>query len=592
MEGGDGGVSGRLSVVARRKWKHLLKEQIGGGVCHLIMDVVAANLLNYLGITMMFLKSMGVKTVYVLDGGAPTIDNPEEKLIYFTQNNVDCIQKIASQLQQQPQAPGVKIYLVVMPYLDGVGEIILEEMGVYGVASFIPFSIPLFPIDTNTVTTGSDDASLDYMLYNDTSMIPQLAVALNSLTETLGCAYTHTVCIGSTAQEVHILMQYLMEQEGRANQTNEPEASRSKCRLVLFDRRVDMVSALCSQLVYAGMVHDTFGLTCAQCKYKNDEGKEEKLGMTAYNDVVFPRIRDVNFARVPELLHSVVRELGENYKGKETTDLKKLKEFVKTLPDVTEKHRVVAKHMWVASQTVQLRNSDTTSSILEAEGEIVSGLIAQGGVRCMEELMCRPQYPNDALRLMTLIRLTRKVKHEEREKWSRMYMDAFGDDAFIALNVLDELVSHALSSTAFEALRKKFPVVPTDDDSPQVFYGMQPVSSQIIAEALRVKKESELVNTQKRLGTVPISLEYGTRVRPRTENKKEETSMEEDRTIRTRAPLQPLDSYDCVVCFIGGATFSELSHLRYILGPAQTQRTLIVTTGMISGIDIVKKMRA
>eukprot|EP00056_Hartaetosiga_gracilis_P002452 m.53697 g.53697 ORF g.53697 m.53697 type:complete len:613 (-) comp11055_c0_seq1:108-1946(-) len=609
MEGGDSGIAARLSVLARRKWRHIISEKVGGGVCHAVMDLATASIFNFLGITISFLKSTGVHKVYLLDDlGAPLIENKDEKLLYIAQNTVECIEMIANQLRNPPV--GVRIYMVIMPYLDGVGEIMLEEMGVYGIAGFIPFSLPMFPIDTNTLSTGNESSSVDYMLFNDTSMLSQLAVALNALKETIGCDYSHTVCIGSTAQELFVLMTHLSAAshvDGEEMEENGKKKTAKKCKLVLFDRRVDMVSPLCSQLVYAGMVHDTLGLTCVQCRYENNEGKEEKLSMSAYTDVVFPRIRDVNFSLVPMHLRKMLKELGEDYKGKDADDMEKLKEFVKGMRDMTEKHKLVSQHMWVASQCVERRNNDTTSEILEAEAEIVTGMSSQGGVKCMEELMCRPQYPNDALRLLALIRLTRRVKAVEYEKWCRLYLDAFGDDGLVALSVLDELLANATSTTTFESLRKRFSVLHEDDTAPQVFYGMQPISTQLIAEALGVTKESDLIATQKRMGTVPISLETATSSPPskglNERRKKGQRVAEEEKVAdsgegvdqgrrRRRAPLEALDTYDCVVCFIGGVSFSELSHLRHTLKERnQVDRTLIITTGMVSGSSIIKRMR-
>jgi len=97
--------------------------------------------------------------------------------------------------------------------------------------------------------------------------------------------------------------------------------------LILIDRQTDMVTPVCTQLTYEGLIDEVFliqnsyvdlepeflGLSEEALKKAKEEGKKIKTPLNS-NDKLYSQLRDLNFAVLGPLLNKKAKEIDEYYK--------------------------------------------------------------------------------------------------------------------------------------------------------------------------------------------------------------------------------------------------------------------------------------
>lgn len=102
--------------------------------------------------------------------------------------------------------------------------------------------------------------------------------------------------------------------------------------MVILDRCVDMVTPLCTQFTYEGLLDEVFGLRCGQANVEVDGAKKVR-GLNS-SDAVWRETRGLSYLAARRWLHETLRSFQAfRNEGMATADVRALKGFVAELKE-------------------------------------------------------------------------------------------------------------------------------------------------------------------------------------------------------------------------------------------------------------------
>ncbi|ODV86637.1 hypothetical protein CANARDRAFT_195880 [[Candida] arabinofermentans NRRL YB-2248] len=141
---------------------------------------------------------------------------------------------------------------------------------------------------------------------------------------------------------------------------------------VCFDRGVDLISCLLTQLTYTGLTDDIIGTDMGIVNFpilnpETNELEEFKLSLGDSNDFIYPLIKNLNFSMVGSILNSKAKEIQKEFdKRNSLNDIDSMKKFVGELNLLKDNQRWVQKHTTLAEFILQSvkKGEDDDSSIM------------------------------------------------------------------------------------------------------------------------------------------------------------------------------------------------------------------------------------
>jgi hypothetical protein len=136
--------------------------------------------------------------------------------------------------------------------------------------------------------------------------------------------------------------------------------------LLLIDRTIDLVTPMCTQLTYEGLIDEIFGINNATLdlpeeklvdpktlnKEKIKPGAKKKIALNS-DDKIFHEIRDLNLRAVSPFLNKKAKAIEQYYKDRHKAQtVSQLKDYWEKLKTFHDKHRFLA---------IRIRNLMTTT---------------------------------------------------------------------------------------------------------------------------------------------------------------------------------------------------------------------------------------
>ncbi|NXU95397.1 VP33B protein, partial [Xiphorhynchus elegans] len=309
-----------------------------------------------------------------------------------------------------------KYKIIFSPQKFYACEMVLEEEGVFGDVTCDEWSFYLLPLDEDIISMELPEFFRDYFLEGDHRWINPVARALqllNSLYGPFGKAYG----IGRCAKMSHELWQDLEEESEGEGQSRKPEIG----HVFLMDRDVDYVTALCSQVVYEGLVDDTFRIKCGSVDFGPDVTSSDKSIKVLLNaqDKVFSQIRNEHFSSVFGFLSQKSRNLQAQYDRRRGMDIKQMKDFVsQELKGLKQEHRLLSLHIGACESIMKKKTKQDFQETIKAEHSLLEGFDIRESTNFIEEHIDRQVSPIESLRLMCLLSLTENGESPAMLGWS------------------------------------------------------------------------------------------------------------------------------------------------------------------------------
>ncbi|NWT17765.1 VP33B protein, partial [Vireo altiloquus] len=294
-----------------------------------------------------------------------------------------------------------KYKIIFSPQKFYACEMVLEEEGVFGDVTCDEWSFYLLPLDEDIISMELPEFFRDYFLEGDHRWINPVARALQLLNSLYG-PFGKTYGIGRCAKMSYELWRDLEEESESEGQGRKPEIG----HVFLMDRDTDYVTALCSQVVYEGLVDDTFRIKCGSVDFGPDVTSSDKSIKVLLNsqDKVFSQIRNEHFSSVFGFLSQKSRNLQAQYDRRRGMDIKQMKDFVsQELKGLKQEHRLLSLHIGACESIMKKKTKQDFQETIKAEHSLLEGFDVRESTSFIEEHIDRQVRPWGCLLWLPLL---------------------------------------------------------------------------------------------------------------------------------------------------------------------------------------------
>ncbi|GAA5862630.1 hypothetical protein JCM3774_001084 [Rhodotorula dairenensis] len=551
------------------------------------------------------------------------LSQAERNVVYLCRPEVKFMRIIADQIRTMPDSSQHRYHLLVVPRMTSLCTTVLSDLGVLGSLELQELQMGLIPLEQDVLSLEYEDVWRKTELDGDPSTIYDLAKSIMTLQRAFG-PIPRIIGKGDSARRlVDLLKRFRTEQPSSVAQ-GAPLANGVIDSMVVIDRQVDMVSALCTQLTYEGLVDEVVGIkhshidvdpnlldppppastsTPTQASMSVPTPRKRKHLLSSSSDQLFAELRDQNFAVVGSVLNRTARRLNEDYeKRHQAKTAAELRQFVGQLGGLQSEHQALRLHTNLTEQVMSLTRTDAFNMALEVQQNLIAGVDVATQENSIRELINLEAPMRTVLRLLCMYSLIAGgIKQKALEEFKRDFLQTYGFDylpLLIALERLNILVrapssSRSAPKPAFAQCRKPLRLIvdDVDEQNPQdpsyVFSGYAPLSIRLVQTALApaaaingLGSKSPAANLNGWRGVEEV-------VRALPGATFDERQKVDDAAVER---LSTGELPTTVVCFIGGVTFAEISALRLINRQLSTRNLLIVTTDTVTGSSLLSSL--
>ncbi|KRZ68052.1 Vacuolar protein sorting-associated protein 33A [Trichinella papuae] len=304
---------------------------------------------------------------------------------------------------------------------------------------------------------------------DDYNMISMISRGLIHLEEIYG-PINHIYCKGNMAKDIYDAWSLQRQTDSWRTLTAFDSFIDS---IIIFDRSIDYVTPMVTQLTYEGLIDEIFGIKCASVKIQKMETLEDIEEANKSHDSVgilstssgsqdrmqislnsrqslYSELRDLNFHAVGSTLSKSIKEQRHT-----ANSVREYKEFVKKLPKLQASRSAAALHTSVAELIKEVIASDEFSNTLSCERAFIEQSINK------KEPMLK------VLRLMCLQSLTNAgLKTKLYDQYRREFLQSYGYQYLLLFVELEKVGLFTKNSTdnrnqasSYPNIRKLFDLI-------------------------------------------------------------------------------------------------------------------------------------
>ncbi|OVA06964.1 Sec1-like protein [Macleaya cordata] len=509
------------------------------------------------------------------------------RVIYLVRSQLNLVKLISAHIQNDISKGLQREYSVYfVPRRTVACEKIFEEEKVHHLLTIGEYPLYMIPLDEDVLSFELDVAYKDYLVDGDTSSLWHIAKSIHKLEFSFGVIPNVRAKGKASARIADILNRMQVEEPVNTSDTGAPEIN----TIILLDREVDMVTPMCSQLTYEGLLDELLRVSNGSVEVDasimgaQQEGKKTKVPLNS-SDKLFKEIRDLNFEVVVQVLRQKATSMKQDYTEMTTTNqtVSELKDFVKklnSLPEIT-RHINLAQHLSTfTSKPSFLAKLDMEHTIVEAQSYDIC-------FEYIEEMIHKQEPIVNVLRLLVLFSITNSgLPKKNFDYLRRELLHSYGFEHMGTLNNLEKagLLKKQETKGNWLTIKRALQLVVEDTDTANpndiayVFSGYAPLSIRLVQHAVRS-------------GWRPIEEILKLLPGPHSESKRGGYSSSPSFDTLPGSPANLDKVADgrrslVLVVFVGGVTFAEISALRFLSAQlAQHADTHCVLDGLLFHIQ-------
>ncbi|KAK3422277.1 hypothetical protein EUGRSUZ_G02865 [Eucalyptus grandis] len=473
-------------------------------------------------------------------------------------------------------------YVYFVPRRAVACEKIFEEEKVHQLLTIGDYPLYLIPMDEDVLSFELDLAYKESLVDGDTSSLWHIAKAIHKLEFAFGVIPNVRAKGRGSVRVADILNRMQAEEPVSSSDIVVPEIN----TLILLDREVDMVTPMCSQLTYEGLLDEFLHVNNGSVELDasimgaQQEGKKMKVPLNS-SDKLFKEIRDLNFEVVVQVLRQKATSMKQDYTEMTTTSqtVSELKDFVKklnSLPEMT-RHINLAQHLSTfTSKPSFLARLDMEHTLVEAQSYDIC-------FEYIEEMIHKQEPFVNVLRMLILFSITNAgLPKKHFDYLRRELLHSYGFEHMATLNNLEKagLLKKQESKSNWLTIKRALQLVVDDTDTANpndiayVFSGYAPLSIRLVQNAIR----SGWRPIEEILRMLPGP--HSELKRSRFASSQSNDSLQDASVDKVTGGRRSL----VLVVFVGGVTFAEISALRFLSSQEGMAYDIIVgTTKVISG---------
>lgn len=520
------------------------------------------------------------------------------RLVYFVRPTVENMRAIANHIHDHLASRQKKQYhIYFVPRKTMICERVLEEEGVYGNVSVGEFMLDLLPFDDDVVSLELDHGYRECFMEGNKTSLFYVARSLMKIQSIYGVIPT-IKGKGTCAKLVADMMLRMRREMDSEESTTVPEID----QVILIDRQVDMITPMCTQLTYEGLIDEFFGITNGIVSLpgsivdKEPPQKDHPFPLNS-NDSLFSDIRDVHFASLGPRLNQRAKEIDAYYKKRhDQKSLGEIRDYVKNLGSFQKEHKSLQIHTRIAEKILGHTKDPDFPRILDAEQGMVGG--DSNGLEFVEECINKHLPLARVLRLLVVHSLTHSgMKAKAFDFFRNEILQTYGHEFLFSLLNLERLglltrqEGHLSRAAAFLSgpygtVRKNLKLVVDNavdmqtnvaTDMAYVYSSFAPITGRLVQAAVRPGGWRSIEDALKAIPgpTVEAEQDIPAGVRQLSED-----------TGAAQGPRSKVT----LVFFIGGCTYTEISAIRFLHKQQGNQDFVIATTKLINGTSLLKTL--
>ncbi|KAI3863482.1 hypothetical protein MKX03_005947 [Papaver bracteatum] len=561
-----------LNLISLREQSQndLLKilRNIRGNKC-LIMDEKLSGSLSLI-IQTSVLKEHGVE---LRNLSSEPVQTECTKVVYLIRSQLNLVKLVSTHIQNDLSKGIQRDYSV---YFVPRRTVACEKYPLY-----------MIPLDDDVLSFELDLAYRDYLVDGDTSALWHIAKSIHKLEYSFGVIPNVRAKGKASARISEILTRMQVEEPVSTSDVGIPEIN----TLILLDREVDMVTPMCIQLTYEGLMDEILRVSNGSVELdasimgnQLQEGKKTKVPLNS-SDQLFKETRDLNFGVVLQKLHQKAKDLRLDYMELHTANqsLSEIKDRVKKLSSLTG-------HIDLTQHLATFTSKPSFSGKLDMDRTIVEGENYDICFEYIEEMIHKQEPIVNVLRLLVLFSITNSgLPKKQFDYIRRELLHSYGFEHIATLCNLEKAglfkkqevkgnwltIKHALNLIVEDT------DIANPNDIACFFPGYAPLSIRLVQHAVRS-------------GWHPIEEILKLLPGPHSEIKRGGYSSTPSSDTLPGAPASIDKAADgrrslVLVVFVGGITFAEISALRDLNAQEGMACDLIVgTTKMVNGSTIIE----
>ncbi|KAJ7994774.1 hypothetical protein DPEC_G00252960 [Dallia pectoralis] len=555
------------------------------------------------------LKEHDVDKLYKVEH--KTIVSTSDQLCFLIRPRIQTVKWICDVVNADKAVGKCRRYKVIFcPQKFYACETLLEEEGVIGDVTTGEWSFYLLPLDDDIISLELPEFFRDNFLEGDQRWVRTASSALHLLLSLYG-PFSKVYGIGRCSKMVHESLKEQMK-EGEQQRVRQADIG----NMFLFDRDVDLVTPLCSQVVYEGLVDDVFRIKCGCVEFGPDVTSSDKGIKVMLNsqDKVFNEIRNEHFSQVFGYLSQKARNLQTAYDKRTGMDIQQMKTFVsEELKGLKKEHRLLSLHIGASESMMKKKTKQDFQEMLKTEHSLLEGFEIRECISFIEEHINRQVSMVQSMRLLCLLSLTENgLLPKDYRSLKAQYLQSYGVDHLLTFSNLKQIgllveqqpgetltvmetrvgklvndktagkLTDAFSlakKSNFHALSKRLNLVPKSDeeydlrvprDMAYIFSGAYiPLSCKLIEQVLERDGWTGLEEVVRMLNGNEFAFTAGS---------------------NGTNPSEKNDAQRIIlVMFLGGCTYSEISALRF-LGREKGYKFVVVTTAITNSARVLESM--
>ncbi|URE31657.1 Sec1 family, partial [Musa troglodytarum] len=512
------------------------------------------------------------------------------KILYLVRPQINLMKFISSNIQYNLSKGVQREYFVYfVPRRTVVCEKIFEEEKVHHILTIGEYPFYLLPLDEDVLSFELDLAYKECYVDGDTSSLWHIAKAIHKLELSFGIVPNVRAKGRASTKVADILNSLQVEEPVNAADMGIPEIN----TLILLDREVDMVTPMCFQLTYEGLLDEILQINNGSVEIDGtvmgqQDGKKIKVPLNS-SDKLYKEIRDMNYEVVVQVLRQKATSIQQDYAEVKSTSqsVSKLRDFAKKLYSVPE----IARHVNLAHHLQSFTCKPSFHARLDIEQTILELQNFEACFEYIEEMIHKQEPLVNVLRLLVLFSITNSgLPKKNFDYLRREILHSYGFEHMPTLYNLEKagLFRKQESKSNWLTIARALQLIVDDtetanpNDISYIFSGYAPLSIRLIQHAIRSGWRS-IEEIMKLLPGPHVDLKKGaTSYSSMDANPIFQSNL--DRVADGRRSL-------ALVIFIGGVTYAEIAALRFLSSQEGMGYDFIVgTTKMVNGTTMLETL--
>ena len=478
-----------------------------------------------------------------------------------------------------------EFHIIFIPKITSQCSQFLKESDYNSFYRIYNLNMDIFPLDYDLMSLENESAFYDLFMVDNLNILSILSRAIIKYENIFG-KIKYKYYLGGFAKKLNDLLIKEEEISPSIDKANDP----GTFSCFIFDRNIDMITPLCSNFIYEGLIDEFFGINLNTVKIpvqilgkkqneKSNKIEEMKLDLSR-KEKFYTQIKDYNFNKIKLFLGNRLKEhnrMLEESKEK-NVNLKQIQENLLKIKLIKEERPSLINQINIADHISKTKKLPKEQLYLFYEQSLLLGETASTFFESIDDEIAKKGDLYNIIRMISLYSIINGgMKNKMFDQMRRDIINIYGFQEIFFLNNLEKmkmLKYYESTNSFYYDLNKKLNLINDSvdfnnpNDASYSFSGYCPIFIRLVEKAIS-KGWYTIKDLIKKLSN---DFEF-----PEDEKEILNYNTKEKKYI--------------LLVFIGGVTYGELASIRYLNKVLEDKKFIILTTGMINCRKIFNSLR-